>query len=571
MAEPLKLLLIEDSDDDALLVTRALRQGGFEPTVARVQTAVSLGQALAQAQWDVLIADFSLPQFSATEALELLQASQLDLPFIVVSGTIGEQVAVELMRRGASDYVMKGSLGRLASAVRRELREAAIRAERRRIEAALQSLIEGTAALTGDAFFNALVKQIAQALGVHYVLVTELSNSQLHTLAYWGLEPLPPQTTTEHTASPSALVLREGCLCCTNNLQARFPNDASISALSAESYLGLALYDSSGHAFGTLSILDTAPLRAPELTANILRLFAARASAELERRQATRALEQLNRKLETMVEQRTAELRATNQQLALANQELAHATRLKDEFLATMSHELRTPLNAILGLSESLKEEVYGPLAQSQLGVVTMIEQSGSHLLALINDILDLSKISAGMLELTLEPSAVTFLCEHSLIFVKQQAVRKQISLRSHIQPELASAFIKVDERRVRQALINLLSNAVKFTPQGGHVELIAELSGDDAHTYTPWLRFQIVDNGIGIAPEHLDKLFKPFVQIDSSLNRQYNGSGLGLALVKQIAELHGGRVRVASRPGLGSCFSLELPAHLEDPGWDKH
>ena len=238
-------------------------------------------------------------------------------------------------------------------------------------------------------------------------------------------------------------------------------------------------------------------------------------------------------------------------QLKLANQELLRATRLKDEFLANMSHELRTPLTAILGMSEALQENTFGEINPRQENAIKLIEKSGRHLLELINDILDLSKIEAGKLELEFSSAPINILCENSTILVKQIAFSKNIQLHTRIAQNISQ--IWVDERRIRQALINLLSNAIKFTASGGQVTLVVELEG-------PEIVFSVTDTGIGIAPENLDKLFQPFVQIDSNLSRQYAGTGLGLALVQRIVTGHGGTVSVTSTLGEGSCFAVRLP-----------
>jgi PAS domain S-box-containing protein len=259
--------------------------------------------------------------------------------------------------------------------------------------------------------------------------------------------------------------------------------------------------------------------------------------------------------------QAAEQLHQTNQRLELTNEELHRATRLKDEFLATMSHELRTPLNAILGMSEVLQEELFGSLNAQQLNSITTIEQSGEHLLSLINDILDVSKISAGKLELNITKVSLTELCKSSLMFIKQQAFEKQIQLHTQLPIDLESVF--VDERRLRQVLINLLNNAVKFTNQGGVVTLSVSVRAElltDHPTADCGLRFSISDTGIGISRDDLPKLFQPFIQLDSNLNRKYNGTGLGLMLVKQLVELHGGSVTIDSTVGEGSCFTVLLP-----------
>jgi signal transduction histidine kinase len=219
-----------------------------------------------------------------------------------------------------------------------------------------------------------------------------------------------------------------------------------------------------------------------------------------------------------------------------------------------MSHELRTPLNAILGNSEILLGEIHGHLNDKQRKSLNSIERSGQHLLSLINDILDLSKIEAGQLELQYLPISVESLCSNSISFIQPQSQQKQIQLRTQIDPALPTRF-QGDERRLRQVLINLLNNAVKFTPQGGLVSLTVQ-----SNPAQQTLQFSVHDTGIGIAPEDLQKLFQSFVQIDSKLNRQYDGTGLGLTIVKRIVELHGGRVMVESAVGQGSCFTIELP-----------
>jgi CheY-like chemotaxis protein len=203
-------------------------------------------------------------------------------------------------------------------------------------------------------------------------------------------------------------------------------------------------------------------------------------------------------------------------------------------------------------------------LNERQKRSLNLIESSGRHLLELINDILDVAKIGAGKMKLDITPVSIEYLCKSSLGFVKQMANQKNIQLRLAIQPELG--LIELDERRIRQALINLLSNAVKFTPASGKICLEVKFINSEetdlpVNANFPYaLIFSVIDTGIGIAPEDIGKLFQTFVQIDSSLSRQYTGTGLGLTLVKQIAELHGGCVSVTSQVGEGSCFSIALP-----------
>lgn len=246
------------------------------------------------------------------------------------------------------------------------------------------------------------------------------------------------------------------------------------------------------------------------------------------------------------------QLQLSSERLSLANAELSRAARLKDEFLAGMSHELRTPLNAILGMSEILIEEIHGSLNNQQKQSVNLIDSSGKHLLNLINDILDLSKIEAGKMELEISSVAIQQLCKDSLSFVKEMAYKKNIAISCDIAQNIDH--IGLDERRIRQVLINLLNNAVKFTPEGGKVKLSVNYPEPEK------IEFAISDNGIGIAADQMDKLFHPFVQIDSKLSRRYSGTGLGLSLVRRIVELHGGSIALESKLDRGSCFTVTLP-----------
>ncbi|MBI1296845.1 PAS domain S-box protein [bacterium] len=249
--------------------------------------------------------------------------------------------------------------------------------------------------------------------------------------------------------------------------------------------------------------------------------------------------------LEQRVEERTSAL-------SRANAELERANRLKDDFLANMSHELRTPLNAILGKVELMQQGIHGSLTEKQARSLNVVHDSGLHLLSLINDILDLSKIEAGKLLLEANLCSVFSLCRASLAFVKESAQKKQIELALDVDNRLT---VMCDERRLKQILVNLLSNAVKFTPEHGKVRLNVET--DATHGI---VHFRVWDTGIGIAQDQLEHLFQPFVQLDSSFTRQHSGTGLGLSLVRRLAELHGGSVSIESEVGKGSCFTVSLP-----------
>lgn len=287
------------------------------------------------------------------------------------------------------------------------------------------------------------------------------------------------------------------------------------------------------------------------------------------------AMEEIERREQ---ERRIAEqaLRERDRQITFKNRQLEQASQMKSEFLANMSHELRTPLNAIIGFSEVLKDGLAGDLNEKQLRYVSNIFGSGQHLLSLINDILDLSKVEAGKMTLELEPLDLPSLLHNCLTIIREKASSHKISLLDYADSTIGE--VVLDARKTKQILYNLLSNAIKFTADGGKVLLSTRAVtreevghpssrnwpglnfalGDNEHSR--FIEIEVVDSGIGIPEEALNRLFKPFSQIDSSLGRQFEGTGLGLALVRQLAELHGGTVGIESSTGEGSSFRVWLP-----------
>ena len=252
---------------------------------------------------------------------------------------------------------------------------------------------------------------------------------------------------------------------------------------------------------------------------------------------------------------RTQEMAVTlmNQrdELERTSRELNAASRMKSEFLANMSHELRTPLNSIIGFSEILHDETFGPVNEKQSKYVNNIRSSGRHLLQLINDILDLSKVEAGKMELDYEDFSVSAALDEAKTLVVPIASRKNIVIDSTVDAKLTT--IHADVRKFKQILYNLMSNAIKFTPDGGSVAVDAGRSEDMA-------QIAVTDTGIGIPAEAVENLFQPFVQADSSTSREYGGTGLGLSIVKRFVELHGGEIQVESEPGRGSTFTFTIP-----------
>ena len=296
----------------------------------------------------------------------------------------------------------------------------------------------------------------------------------------------------------------------------------------------------------------TKPISPPLVMARVKNHLALKATNDFLRDQ--------NSFLEQEVARRTKEVMASRD-LAAKNLQLEDASRMKSEFLANMSHELRTPLNAIIGFSEMLKDGLLGDLSPRQKESVNDIFSSGNHLLSLINDILDLSKVEAGKMTLELDPLQPAALVAAGLQVVREQASTQRVRLLADVAEGLGEVLL--DGRKVKQILYNLLSNAVKFTPEGGEVRIAARRVGRQALPdggFEHYLELAVSDSGIGISAEDQARLFRPFTQIDSTLARRYEGTGLGLAMVKQLTELHGGAVALLSTPKKGSTFTVWLP-----------
>jgi signal transduction histidine kinase len=237
-------------------------------------------------------------------------------------------------------------------------------------------------------------------------------------------------------------------------------------------------------------------------------------------------------------------------EIAEKSRQLETASRHKSEFLANMSHELRTPLNAILGFSEVLAEGMFGEVNEKQSEYLRDILESGRHLLSLINDILDLSKIEAGRMDLDVADFDLPSTIDNAMVLVRERAARRGITLGHTVDATLNS--VRADERKLKQVLLNLLSNALKFTPEGGRVDVRAESRGDVAE-------ISVTDTGVGIAPEDQETIFEEFRQVGAS-EKKVEGTGLGLALSRRFIELHGGTMWVKSQVGAGSVFAFTLP-----------
>jgi signal transduction histidine kinase/DNA-binding response OmpR family regulator len=278
--------------------------------------------------------------------------------------------------------------------------------------------------------------------------------------------------------------------------------------------------------------------------------------------QSERALRKAHDELEQRVQERTAELESAKREveefshsILLAKEEVERGSKFKDQFLSTMSHELRTPLNAVLGFSDLLADERYGPLNDRQQRYVAHIHTGGKHLLKLISDILDLSKIEAGRMELTREDVTVSSAFSEVISTLYPLAEKKSQALLQQVEPNLQ---VRADAMRFKQVLMNLAGNAIKFTPEGGRIELVASQVDDQ-------VRVEVRDNGPGIPPEQQQRIFEAFFRLTETGNAT-EGTGLGLAITSRLVELHGSKLGIESRPGEGACFYFSLPLIVSTP-----
>ncbi|HIK18689.1 MAG TPA: PAS domain S-box protein [Leptolyngbyaceae cyanobacterium M33_DOE_097] len=429
--------------------------------------------------------------------------------------------------------------------------------DRKQMEEALRLIVEGTAAKTGREFFYSLVRYLAEVLKVRYAFVTELIKPEMkkaHTLAFWQGDGFGENLAYELAGTPCEQVLAGEIIYYRDSIQQHFPHHAHLAELGAESYFGIPLNDSTGNVIGHLKVLDSKPLPRKQFSEQILRIFAARAGAELERQQAEEALSEL--------------LACTQQQsidLKQARDIAESANRAKSEFLANMSHELRTPLNIILGFAQVIARE--SSLTDSVRDYVATINRSGEHLLELINDVLEMSKIEAG--KLTFDP--VDFDLQELLTSLKEMFQFRAESKGLHLILESSlemPRYIQTDEGKLRQVLINLLGNAIKFT-NSGTVALRASVLSADSHNQTCescsdgadtiWLQFEVTDTGSGITPEELPMLFEPFVRSQQQ-EHFTEGTGLGLPISRKFIQLMKGTIQLNSQYGVGTTVQVQMP-----------
>jgi signal transduction histidine kinase len=528
--------LVEDSPADAELVVAQLRRGGYAPAAQRVETADGLRAALAEGAWDCVLSDYELPRFSGLEALRVLQECGQDLPFIVISGAIGEDTAASVMRAGAHDYVMKGALARLCPAIDRELREVVVRRERRRAADTLAQDNAVAAALhrVGRTLIGALAMPSLLAT-LCEVTADALQCDSSHTLL-WQHDAQVFRPIANHGATMAEQAVARATaipLSMMQGLLARFDHDevAQIAPTAVD-------------------LLCT-----PQQQAGMQLCIALRCGQQLIGIQVASRRDSLAvfGQMECRIGRGIAQMASLVLEHARVRQELEQSNRLKSDFVATMSHELRTPLNIILGYADLLREGEFGSLPREQGEVVRRIETSARDLLEMVNATLDLSRLERGLAPLDVEPIALGAWLEELGHTLGPLGLKAGVPLHLELAPGLPT--LHTDPVKLKVIVRNLLGNAFKFTARG-----TVTLS---ARPHPAGVEIAVSDTGAGIPPDLLSLIFEPFRQGGEVNTAHVPGVGLGLYIVRKLLDLLHGSIAVESTVGEGSTFRIRLPRDL--------
>ncbi len=504
MQNSLKVLLVEDNESDGALVIRQLQKANYEVIFKRVESQAEMAVALEQEEWDIVISDFSLPQFTAHDSLKVLQDSGKDIPFIVVSGTIGETTAVVMMKSGAQDYLMKDNLIRLAPAVGREIADAQVRRERKRASAAQ---------IESEAKFRAVWENSTDAIGVAIHGRHEFVNPAYVALFAYESQDELINTSILNLVSTGERARIEGYIE-KRTVQSSVPFEYETIGLKKD-----------GTTFNMDVKLSLFNYNNEQHVLIILRDITERKRTE------ERLKEELA--IRTAAEKRAEE-----------------SNMVKSSLMMNMSHEVRTPLNAILGFSSIISNE---SAEEDIRHMAERIRTSGDRLLKTLDDILKLTQLQTGSEPLSLvvcglEPS-ISGIIEKVLPMAEQ----KRLSLSYNpIHPVIAA----VDMRLFEKAMGELLNNAIKFTDRG----LVTVESDHVLAGSRPMIEIRITDTGIGIAPEYHQVIFESFRQVSGGYSRSYEGTGLGLTIARKIIELFNGELLLESEIGQGSVFIIRLP-----------
>lgn len=497
MKENLRILVVEDSEDDALLLLHHIEKSGYTIDYERVETAESMSVLLKEKTWDIVLSDYVMPHFNGLEALSSLKESGIDIPFIIISGTIGEDIAVEAMKAGADDYLMKNNLKRLIPAIERELRESNSRAVRKQAEEKLRILS----------------RAVEQSPAM--ILISDTEGS---------IEYINPKFTEVTGYSQMEAIGKNPRILKSDKMPDSHYKKMWDTLKAGKTWNDEMINKKKNGDFYWVSI-SISPIFDKEGT--ITHYVA--------------------------LSEDITEKKKTEEELIKAKEHAEESDRLKTAFLHNISHEIRTPMNSIMGFSELLVSNFDNKENLKQFAQI--ITQRSSDLLEIINSILDIATIESGQLPIRLENCNLRDVFDDLRLFFGeyQQRIGKQaIEFSMKSSPESSDLVIKTDTIKLKQIFINLITNAFKFTKSG---KIEAGYKLDEKYH----LVFYVSDTGAGIPLNAQTSIFERFIKLNLDNHLLQDGTGLGLSIVKELTKMLGGTVWLESEPGKGSTFFFTI------------
>ncbi|MFA6284444.1 MAG: response regulator [Desulfurivibrionaceae bacterium] len=541
MGEQIRVLLVEDSEDDAALIVRALRKGGYEPSWVRVDTAEAMRESLGHQEWDLVLSDYAMPRFSGLDALRLVRDQGLDLPFILVSGAVGEETAVEIMQAGACDYVMKDKLARLAPAVIRGLREAANRKAREQADSAIDALVRGMVGTTGAECFDRIIEGLCEWLGADHGLIGALADGEVRTLSFYRQGEKQENFSYPLAGTPCEVVVREVYKSYPRDLHRLFPEDKDLVKLGVESSVGISLRDAQQKVMGVLNIFSSREMLPTARLPEIMEIVAVKAAAEIERLREEEEKSGLE-----------AQLRQAQKMEAIGT------------LAGGIAHDFNNILAAILGYTELAKQKMT-PESEPDHCLAEVLKAT-YRAKELVQQILAFSRKG----EQEMKPLRIQSVVKEALKLLRA-SIPASIDIQQRIAPDCKA--ILADPTRIHQIILNLCTNASHaMEAKGGTLSVLLEntaLGEEDAlaHGLAPgdYVLLVVSDTGHGMGKEVLDHIFEPYF----TTKEQGKGAGMGLAIVHGLVKAIGGKIFVASTLGQGTTFRIFFPQVLARAGED--